>query len=142
MHSSHALQLIEKLNRKYEKAQTLNIFQHAIQALTLLEAQVRTGGYIQLIQNGYGEYIFENAWPEAYRYMQATKLADNLNQAKEIYMNNKEALEKELSLEEFTKLYDAFPQFDPLHTRYINIIEEELETIKNFIHLHPEYFKI
>lgn len=142
MHQPEALQLIKSLNEKYEQTETLNIFQHAIQALVILEDQVRNGGYIQLIQNKYGAYIFENAWPEVFKYMHAQKLADNINSAKVIYEENKNALEQELSLEEFTKLYDAFPELDKLHTAYVHFIDEELQTIGNFINTHPEYFNV
>lgn len=140
MSSSEIINLLQSLNEKYEKADTLNIFQHTIQALLLMDSHVRAGGYIQLIQNGYGEYIFENAWPEAFRYMGAHHLAQNIVDAKDIYTHHKEELEKELTLEEFTKLYNQYPQLDTLHNQYLDFIDEELNIIKTFIDIHPQYF--
>lgn len=142
MNASDIITYLQSLDEKYEKSETLNIFQHSVQAFLLLDTHVRSGGYIQLIQNGYGEYIFENAWPESFRYMGAQQLAQNILDAKEIYIHYKEELEKELTLEEFTELYNQYPQLDALQTNYLSFIDEELQTLKSFIDKYPDYFLV
>lgn len=129
-----------KLNDKYEKLNTLTIFQHAIQALLVLDEQVKAGGYIQLIQNGFGDYIFNNPWIEVFTYMKANDLVKNMLAAKEIYSQHRQELEKEATLEAFTKMYESYPQLDDLQTDYLHQREATLSLIKKYVQDYPEYF--
>ncbi len=136
------VELISLLDKEYENHDTLNIFQHTIQALSLLDRQVRNGGYIQLIHNKFGEYIFENAWTEPLAYMGAGKLAGNLSAAKTLYVKHVQELEREMSLKEFSGLYDKFPAIEALHQQYLSIIDDELQHIQKFIENNYQYFEV
>ena len=43
-----------------ENMSMLNGYQHALLSLRIFTEQMEEGGFIQLIQNGYGPYIFNN----------------------------------------------------------------------------------
>lgn len=136
-----APKLIFFLNQEYEKYDTLNIFQHSIQALVLLDQQVRNGGYIQLMQNKFGEYIFENPWSESFAHMGAARLAENLFEAKKIYFEHKDELEAETSLKEFAEMYEKYPGLDFLHQQYLSFIDDEMQIIKKFIENNFSHFE-
>lgn len=131
---------LEKLYELYETKDTLNIFQHSVQALVNIDAHLRQGGYIQLFQNGLGEYCFENPWIESFNYMGLKGIAQNLSAAKEIYVEKKADLEKEASLQEFTAMYNDYPELDILHQAYLSCIEEEMQKLIAYIDAHSEHF--
>lgn len=139
--NSSMLPLLQKLHEVYEQCDTLNIFQHGIQALNILNEQVANGGYIQLIQNGFGTYVFDNPWPQVFKQMGAERLAQNISDAKVWYLQEKDILERETTLQEFTALYTTFPALDALQEAYLSIINEEQERIKEFVTLNPTYFE-
>jgi len=63
----------------------LNGYQHTLLALRFISEEVNEGGFVQLIQNGYGGYIFKNPVAKALKQMGAARLSKILYKAKEIY---------------------------------------------------------
>lgn len=70
--------------------------------------QVNNGGFIQLIQNGYGPNLFNNPFAEDLARWGATQLADLVVQARAIYHAHQRYLERERPLTEFSQLYKEF----------------------------------
>jgi hypothetical protein len=101
---------------------------------------MRDGGFVQLIQNGYGGYIFENPFAKAIKQFGATELAKLIYKAKEIYDKNKTALERETTDEEFNALYVEFEVFDELEERYFDIEEEQTSLIAAYVDEHIDEF--
>ena len=67
----------------------LNGFQHSLLGYHIFREEVLEGGFVQLIQNGYGPYIFENPFAKAMRMFGAKDLAKLIYDAKAIYDANK-----------------------------------------------------
>jgi hypothetical protein len=101
---------------------------------------VNEGGFVQLIQNGYGGYIFNNPVAKALKLMGATGLSKILYKAREIYDAHREELERETTDEEFTAMYVDFEQFDELEERFFDMEEEETMTIAQYVDEHLEDF--
>jgi hypothetical protein len=120
--------------------QQLTLAQHTLMALSTLHGQVYNGGFIQLIQNGFGPYIFENPFAAQIARMDAPRLAAIIDQAKEVYLTNRIYLEREISLEEFTKMYREFTAFEPKEAQFMEVIESEGESIATFIATHLDQF--
>lgn len=120
--------------------QQLTLAQHTLMALSTLHGQVCNGGFIQLIQNGFGPYIFENPFSAQIARMDAPTLAGLLDQAKEIYLADRTYLERETSLEEFTKMYGEFTAFEPIEAQFMEVIESEGESIAAFIATNLDQF--
>ncbi len=116
--------------------------QHILMEFNVLYGQVTNGGFIQLIQNGYGPYLFDNPFAEGIRAWGASTIAEIVDQAKVIYDTHRDDLEKERSLEEFSKMYKAYPDFEPLEDKFYQIMDEELEIIKNFVANNIHLFAI
>ncbi len=123
-----------------ENIDKLNGYQHTLLALRFFTEEVNQGGFVQLIQNGYGGYIFDNPVAKALRQMGAKGLSKILYKAKEIFDLHREELERETTDEEFTAMYVDFEQFDELEEKYFYIEEEEISIIAQYVDENIEDF--
>ena len=73
----------------------LNGNQHALLAYKYFWEEVNHGGFVQLIQNGYGGYIFDNPTAKAFKLFGAEGTAKLIYKAKEIFDANREELERD-----------------------------------------------
>jgi hypothetical protein len=118
----------------------LNGNQHTLLAWHFFTTEMRDGGFVQLIQNGYGGYIFANPFAKAIKQFRAIELSKLIYNAKEIYDKNKKALERETTDEEFNALYVDFEVFDELEERYFDIEEEQTAIIAAYVDEHVTNF--
>lgn len=116
--------------------------QHTLLAFNALYGQVTNGGFIQLIQNGYGEYIFDNPFSEHVKKWGALEIGKIVDDAKIIYDHNKVDLEKETDLEGFSKMYEEFTEFEPLDDRFYEVMDDELEIIRKYVEDNLDRFAI
>lgn len=118
----------------------LNGYQHTLLALRFFCEEVNQGGFVQLIQNGYGGYIFDNPVAKALREMGAKQLSKLIYKAKEIFDANRTELERETTEEEFNAMYVDFEVFDELEEKFFYIEEEELTIIAEYVDEHIDDF--
>ncbi len=123
-----------------ENMEQLNGYQHTLLALRFFSEEVNQGGFVQLIQNGYGGYIFDNPVAKALRQMGAGGLSKILYKAKEIFDANRAELERETTEEEFAAMYVDFEQFDELEEKFFYIEEEEIRIIAQYVDENLEDF--
>ena len=123
-----------------ENMALLNGYQHTLLALRFFSEEVNEGGFVQLIQNGYGGYIFNNPVAKALKQMGAARLSKILYKAKEIYDAHREELERETTEEEFAAMYVDFEQFDELEEKFFYMEEEEIQLIAQYVDEHLEDF--
>jgi len=114
----------------------LNGSQHTLLAWHFFTTEMRDGGFVQLIQNGYGGYIFGNPFAKAIKQFGAAEVAKLIYKAKEIYDPNKTALERETTDEEFNALYVDFEVFDELEEIYFDIEEQQTALIAAYVDEH------
>ncbi|MEI8271749.1 MAG: DMP19 family protein [Paludibacter sp.] len=114
----------------------LNGNQHTLLAWHFFSSEMRDGGFVQLIQNGYGGYIFGNPFAKAMKQFGAIELSRLIYKAKEIYDPNKKTLERETTDEEFNALYVDFEAFDELEERYFDIEEEQTALLAAYVDDH------
>lgn len=115
------------------KMHMLNGLQHTLLAWHFFSTEVRDGGFVQLIQNGYGAYIFDNPFAKAMRQFGATELSKLVYDAKKIYDANKVQLERETTDEEFHAMYVDFEAFDAIEERFFNIEEQQTAIIAAYV---------
>ena len=101
----------------------LDGYQHALLAYRFLLEEVGHGGFVQLIQNGYGGYIFDNPTAKALKIFGAEKVAKVIYKAKEIFDANRSELERETTDEEFNAMYVDFEVFDDLDDHFNAIVK-------------------
>ena len=102
--------------------------------------EVTEGGFCQLIQNGYGAYIFGNPFARVMRLWGAESFSKLVYRAKKIYDANREDLERERTDEEFMAMYEQYEAFDELEEEFGEMEEEVTETLARYVDGHPELF--
>lgn len=114
----------------------LNGSQHTLLAWHYFTTEMREGGFVQLIQNGYGGYIFGNPFAKAMKEFGAVELGKLIYKAKDIYEPNKKVLERETTEEEFNAMYVDFEVFDELEETYFDIEEQQTALIAAYVDDH------
>ncbi len=118
----------------------LNGEQISLLAYALFREEVTEGGFIQLIHNGYGPFIFDNPFAKAMRLMGAHAFSKLVYKGKKLYDRHKKKLTKECSDEEFMALYEAYPQFDNLDDEFVEMEEEVTAALARYVDEHLELF--
>ncbi|MDR0524579.1 MAG: DMP19 family protein [Spirochaetaceae bacterium] len=116
--------------------------QHTLLAFQYLSGQVSNGGFIQLIHNRYGPYIFDNPFSETIKAWGAAEIAKITEEAKILYIIYKKKLEAEMPMEEFSKLYEEIQDFQPLEDRFDEIMDSETEKVTKYVTEHIREFAI
>lgn len=118
----------------------LNGSQHTLLAWHFFTTEMRDGGFVQLIQNGYGGYIFENPFAKALRQFGCIELSKLVYKAKEIYDANKKELTRETTEEEFNAMYVDFEVFDELEEQFFEMEEQQTALLAEYVDEHLEDF--
>ncbi|MDD2474607.1 MAG: DMP19 family protein [Dysgonamonadaceae bacterium] len=127
-------------NLNAENIKKLDGYQHALLAYRIFREEVTHGGFVQLIQNGYGGYIFDNPTAKALKIFGAEKTAKIIYKAKKIFDANRKELERETTDEEFNAMYVDFEVFGELEEKYFSIEKEETSTIARFVNENRSLF--
>lgn len=127
-------------NLNAEKMGLLNGAQHSVLAYHFFREEVMEGGFVQLIQNGYGGYIFDNPFAKSMRLFGAENFSKLIYKAKKIYDAHKEDLEKERSEDDFMAMYEQYEDFDDLEEEFLENEEEITSVIAEYIDEHLEEF--
>lgn len=123
-----------------ENMSKLNGSQHSLLAWHFFSTEMREGGFVQLIQNGYGAYIFDNPFAKAMKQFGAVELGKLIYKAKDIYDPNKKELERETTEEEFNAMYVDFEVFDEMEEMYFEMEEQQTALIATYVDEHIEDF--
>jgi len=127
-------------NLNAEKMGLLNGVQHSVLAYHFFREEVMEGGFVQLIQNGYGGYIFDNPFAKSMRLFGAEDFSKLIYKAKKIYDAHKEDLEKERSEDDFMAMYEQYEEFDDLEEEFLENEEEITSIVAEYIDEHLEEF--
>lgn len=114
--------------------------QHSLLAYQIFRDEIMVGGFCQLIQNGYGAYLFDNPFAKVMRLWGAEEFSKLVYQAKEIYDAHREDLEKERTEEEFMAMYEQYEVFDELEEDYFEMEEQVTAKIASYVDDHIELF--
>ncbi len=95
-------------------------------AYKTLREEVSEGGFIQLIHNGYGAFIFVNPFEKAVKGWGMADLARLLSRARKPYARYHARIEEDMSDAEFMALYESMPEFDALDDEFVE--REEMFT--------------
>jgi len=118
----------------------LNAYQNTLLAYSIFRNEMNDGGFVQLIQNGYGGYFFRNPFAKAIRLFGARDLSKLVYEAKDIYQAHQSELERETTEEEFLSMYVDFEVFDELEEKFFLIEEETTEIIARYVDENLELF--
>lgn len=125
-----------------ETLQNLTGEQITLLAYHVLHDEVMDGGFIQLIQNGYGPFIFDNPFAKAMRLWGLKDFSNVIYKAKRLYDANKEDLTRARTDEEFMAMYENYEAFDELDDYFVTEEEEITAQIAYYVDEHMDQFAV
>lgn len=140
-------EFIQVFTKEYELAmadsfsmEQLNAEQHTLLAYHYFLKEVVEGGFCQLIQNGYGPYIFDNPFAKVMRMWGLKDFSKLIYKAKTIYDAHKEDLVKERTEDEFMAMYEEYEVFDEIEEEFMEMEEMTTMLIASYIEEHIDDF--
>lgn len=118
----------------------LNADQITLLAWDILHEEVMDGGFVQLIHNGYGPFIFKNPFAKAVKLWGLRDLSKLIYDAHTLYQKHHEEIEQDCTEDEFMALFEQYPEFDDMDDLFIENEESWTEHIAEYIDQHIEQF--
>lgn len=118
----------------------LNSDQITLLAWDTIHEEVMDGGFIQLIHNGYGGFVFLNPTAKAFRLWGLHDLCKLLYAVRPLYTEHHDELERDCSDEDFMALYEQFPKFDDMDDVFVEHEEEWTERIAHYVDDNIDHF--
>lgn len=118
----------------------LNADQITLLAYDILHEEMMDGGFIQLIHNGYGGFIFLNPFAKAVKLWGMRDLSKLVYSAHTLYNKYHEEIERECSDDEFMAMFEKYPEFDDLDDKFVENEEEWTAQIARYVDEHIENF--
>ncbi|MCQ2131990.1 MAG: DMP19 family protein [Bacteroidaceae bacterium] len=105
----------------------LTLNEHILLSYRYLRDEVMDGGFIQLIQNGYGPYVLLGPLPMLLKKeLGLKKFGQFLYDVQHEYKTNREALEADKTEDEFMAQYEQFETLNDYGDDYLEDYEEEV----------------
>ena len=118
----------------------LNADQITLLAWDILHEEVMDGGFVQLIHNGYGPFIFKNPFAKAVKLWGMRELSKLIYDAHTLYLKYKDQIEVDCTEEEFMALFEKCPEFDEMDDTFVEKEEAWTAQIAEYIDQHLEQF--
>lgn len=102
----------------------LNGEQITLLAYRMLHDEVTDGGFIQLIHNGLGPFIFLNPFAKAMRLWGLKDFSKLLYEGRKFYEAHGAEIQREMSDEDFMALFEQYPEADDFDDTFIENEED------------------
>ncbi len=120
--------------------QELNSDQITLLAYVILRDTVMDGGFVELIHNGYGPFIYLNPFAKAVRNWGLRDLYKIISESHRLFGKYRSEIEVDCTQEEFDALYEKFPEFDDYDDSFVEHEEEFTMEIAHYVDDHLEDF--
>jgi len=111
----------------------LNGEQTTLLAYFILREEVMDGGFIQLIHNGYGPFIFLNPFAKAMRLWGAHDFSKLIYKGRKLFEQYADVLQADCTDDEFMALFEQYPEFDELDDAFVEMEEDVTDTIAHYV---------
>ena len=118
----------------------LNSDQITLIGYAALHEEVMDGGFVELIHNGWGSFIFLNPFAKAIRLWGVDELATLLNKGHRLYCKYHSEIERDCTDEEFMALFEKYPEFDSLDDTFVENEESFTDTVARYVDDHLSNF--
>lgn len=118
----------------------LNSDQITLLAYDILHNEVMDGGFVQLIYNGYGSFLFRNPFAKAIKGWDIDELASLVKKAGKLYFKYKNEIERECTDDEFMAMFEQYPEFDDLDDLFVENEETWTGMVACYVDEHIERF--
>lgn len=116
-----------------ENMAELNADQITLLAWNVLHEEVMDGGFVQLIHNGYGPFIFKNPFAKAVKLWGLRDLSKLVYNAHTLYLKYREEIEVECDEDEFMAMFERYPEFDDMDDEFVENEEQWTELIAQYV---------
>ncbi|MBO5185655.1 MAG: DMP19 family protein [Prevotella sp.] len=123
-----------------ETMQELNTDQITLLAYHILRDEVMDGGFVQLIHNGYGGFIFLNPFAKVLKLWGMRDLSRLIYDAHTLYNLHKGDIERDCTDEEFMAMFEAHPEFDDMDDKFVENEELYTAAVARYVDEHIEQF--
>lgn len=120
----------------------LSADQITLLAYSVLRDEVMSGGYIQLIHNGYGGFIFMNPFARAVKEWGLVDLARHVRKVIPLYKKYRERIEADCTDDEFMALFEQMPEFDDYDDDFVMNEEQWTAQVACYIDDHIDKFAV
>ena len=118
----------------------LNSDQITLLAYDILHNEVMDGGFVQLIYNGYGSFLFRNPFAKAIKGWGIDELARLVKKAGQLYFKYKNEIERECTDDECMAMFEQYPEFDDLDDLFVENEETWTGMVACYVDEHIERF--
>lgn len=118
----------------------LNSDQITLLAYDILHNEVMDGGFVQLIYNGYGSFLFRNPFAKAIKGWGIDELASLVKKAGKLYFKYENEIERECTDDEFMAMFEQYPEFDDLDDLFVENEETWTGMVACYVDEHIERF--
>jgi len=119
----------------------LNSDQITLLAWEILHNEVMDGGFVQLIHNGYGPFIFKNPFAKALNKMWGMReLSKMIYDAHSLYVKHGKEIERDCSDDEFMAMFERYPEFDDLDDQFVENEENYTDQVARYVDENIEKF--
>lgn len=105
-----------------------------------LREEVMDGGFIQLIHNGWGGFIFLNRFDSAIRRWGLEDLCRLIRRTRKLYDRHHQEIEQEMSDEQFMAMFEQLPQFDDADDEFVENEETYTGMVAYYVDEHLDSF--
>ena len=123
-----------------DSMQQLNSDQITLLAYHVLHQEVMDGGFVQLIHNGYGPFIFKNPFDKALKSWDIYDLSKMIGKCHKLYRKYAAELEQDCSDDEFMALFEKYPAFDDFDDEFVENEERWTENVARYVDDHIGQF--
>ena len=123
-----------------ENMSQLNSDQITLLAFHYLHEEVMDGGFVQLIHNGLGAFIYMNPTDKAFREWGIQELFKIINKSHRLYAKYHEDIEKDCSDEDFMAMFEQYAEFDDFDDEFVENEEMFVAKVAHYIDEHINNF--
>ena len=123
-----------------EMMEELNSDQITLLAYLVLREEVMNGGFVQLIHNGYGSFIFKNPFAKAVKAWGMKDLCRMVYDVHTLYAKYHDEIEKDCTDDEFMAMFEQYTEFDDYDDGFVENEERWTEDIAHYIDSNIEKF--
>ena len=120
----------------------LNADQITLLAWDMLHEEVMDGGFVQLIHNGLGEFIFKNPFAKAVKLWGLRDLSKLIYEGHTLWLKYRDEIEKDCTEEEFMAMFERYPEFDDLDDLFLENEEAWMDDIAHYIDDNLDKFAV
>ena len=123
-----------------ETMSMLNADQITLLAYIIMRDEIMDGGFVQLIYNGWGKFIFNNPFDKAVRNWGIADLCSLVRHAHKLYTKYHTEIECECDDDEFMALFERFSEFDDLDDKFVENEENFTSAVAHYVDDNLEKF--